>query len=184
MLFRSHSLGIGTKVYNENNKKIGTVTKSSFGSTIDASFTPFNNTLFVNWQETHYISYPGSSIYPCIASVASSNKFVEGARVERYGIATNKTVGTIVIPSVNIDGGSNNPSYTNAFMYSNAPSLGDSGGPVILSTGTPKSLKYLAGINSAYMDLSSYGRVGIGSKATDILNSFNLTALTSENCID
>ncbi len=178
-----HAVSLGDSVYNEDNKKIGTVANRSHGSTIDASFIPFSNTLFVKWQETQYVSYPNSSIYPNISSVATSNQFVEGARVERYGIATDKTVGTIVTPNVNINGGSANPSYTNAFLYSNAPDIGDSGGPILLSTGTPKSLRYLAGINSAYIDFTDIGRLGIGSKAPDILSSFSLTAVTSENCL-
>lgn len=174
-----HSATVGTKVYNEDGKKIGTITKNSFKNGIDASFTKFDDSLFIKWKSTYYVSEKESSIYSYISDVATESQYISGARVERYGLVTGKTVGRIIYPSVSITDNDTGITFKNMVVYDTIPIEGDSGGPVILSSGSAKCKRYIAAVNSLRATLGDGTVVGMGSKAYDILNNFNLTAVTN-----
>lgn len=95
VITNAHVALSGKTMKSEDNKTIGTPSLRKHTATMDAAFIHFNNASSVTWEKTEYISETGTTVRYPISSVSDSSKFVEGARVVKFGIKTGRTIGTI-----------------------------------------------------------------------------------------
>lgn len=172
----SHVAKPNTNMYNHQTKLMGKRSKGNHndGGNIDAAFVPFKNQN--DWTPVRTINEEGNDYRDRVAY--TSNSYLEGSSIKKYGATTGLTNGVILSSNceINCEYSEGIRKIKDCVKYSNPSQSGDSGGP--FGKGLPRSGGFeLKGINFAGPKDSS-ATYGIGVKIDNVTEALGVVVLS------